>query len=81
MITIIICATIVACVYIFFYFINKLDKREKETARYVNIIFEDMINIKEIVDRTKTLEAYDPAIKHNLLTISSILSKYYNEAN
>lgn len=79
MTTLIICLTIVICVYIFFYFINILDKRNKETAEDITTMFDDIDNIKEIIDRTITIDIYNDSVKQNLLTINNILSKYYDD--
>lgn len=77
--TLIICATIVACVYIVCYYVNKLAKRAMENDSTVNSIFDDMSTIKEIVDRSTTIECYSDTIKHNLLTVKNIVSKYVEE--
>lgn len=77
--TLIICATIVACIFIICYYINKLVNKAVETNSTVNSIFNDIDTIKEIVDRSTTIECYNDTIKHNLLTVKNIVSKYVEE--
>ena len=77
--TLIICVTIVACIFIICYYIDKLVNKAVETNSTVNSIFDDMATIKEVVDRTTTIECYNDTIKHNLLTVKNIVSKYVEE--
>ena len=77
--TLIICTTIVACIFIICYYIDKFAKRAMENDSTVNSIFDDMVTIKEVVDRTTTIECYNDTIKHNLLTVKNIVSKYVEE--
>lgn len=78
--TLIICATIVACVYIVCYYINKLTDKTIEHESFVNSMSDDIDSIKDIVDRTSTLDLYNDTVKHNLLTIKHIISKYVEES-
>lgn len=77
--TLIICATIVACIFIICYYINKLAKRIMENDSTINSMFDDMSTIKEIIDLSTTIECYSDTIKHNLLTVQKIVSKYVEE--
>lgn len=77
--TLIICATIVACVYIVCYYINKLTDKTIEHESFVNSMSDDIDSIKDIVDRTCSIDLYNDTIKHNLLTIKHIISKYVEE--
>lgn len=77
--TLIICATIVACVYIVCYYINKLTDKTIEHESLVTSMSDDIDSIKDIVDRTSTLDLYNDTVKHNLLTIKHIISKYVEE--
>ena len=78
--TLIICATIVVCIFIICYYINKLIGKNIETDSTVNSIFDDMATIKEVIDRTASIDIYHDAIKHNVLTIKNIVSKYVEES-
>lgn len=78
--TLIICATIVVCIFIICYYINKLIGKNIETYSTVNSIFDDMATIKEVIDRTTSIEIYHDAVKHNVLTIKNIVSKYVEES-
>lgn len=77
--TIIICSTIVICLFIICYYVNKFAKRAMENDSTINSIFNDIDTIKEIVDRITTIECYNDTIKHNLLTVKNIVSKYVEE--
>lgn len=77
--TLIICATIVACVYIVCYYINKLTDKTIEHESLINSMSDDIDSIKDIVDRTVTIDLYNDTAKHNLLTIKHIISKYVEE--
>lgn len=77
--TLIICATIVACVYIVCYYINKLTDKTIEHESLINSMSDDIDSIKDIVDRTVTIDLYNDTVKHNLLTIKHIISKYVEE--
>ena len=50
-----------------------------ENDSTVNSIFNDIDTIKEIVDRSTTIECYNDTIKHNILTIKNIVSKYIED--
>ena len=78
--TLIICATIVVCIFIICYYINKFIGKTIETDSTINSIFDDMATIKEVIDRTASIEIYHDAIKHNVLTIKNIVSKYVEES-
>lgn len=77
--TLIICATIVVCIFIICYYINKFIDKAAETDSTVNSMFDDMATIKEVIDRTASIECYNDTIKHNILTVKHILSKYVEE--
>lgn len=77
--TLIICATIVACVYIVCYYINKLTDKIIEHESFINSMSDDIDSIKDIVDRTVAIDLYNDTVKHNLLTIKHIISKYVEE--
>ena len=77
--TLVICATIVTCIFIICYYADKFAKRSMENDSTVNSIFNDIDTIKEIVDRTTTIECYNDTIKHNILTIKNIVSKYIED--
>ena len=78
--TLIICATIVVCIFIICHYINKFIGKTIETDSTINSIFDDMDTIKEVIDRTASIEIYQDAIKHNVLTIKNIVSKYVEES-
>lgn len=78
--TLVICATIVACVYIVCYYINKLTDKTIEHESLINSMSDDMDSIKDVVDRTVTIDLYNDTVKHNLLTIKHIISKYVEES-
>lgn len=77
--TLIICATIVVCIFIICYYINKFINKAVETDSTVNSMFDDMATIKEVIDRTASIECYNDTIKHNILTVKNIVSKYVEE--
>lgn len=77
--TLIICATIVACIFIVCYYINKLTDKAVETDSTINSMFDDMATVKEVIDRTVSIECYSDTIKHNILTVKNIVSKYVEE--
>lgn len=77
--TLIICATIVVCIFIICYYINKFIDKAAETDSTVNSMFDDMATIKEVIDRTVSIECYNDTIKHNILTVKNIVSKYVEE--
>ena len=77
--TLIICATIVVCIFIICYYINKFINKAAETDSTVNSMFDDIATIKEVIDRTASIECYNDTIKHNILTVKHILSKYVEE--
>lgn len=77
--TFIICATIVASIYIICYYINKLTDKTIEHESLVNSMSDDIDSIKDIVDRTCAIDLYNDTVKHNLLTIKHIISKYVEE--
>lgn len=77
--TLIICSTIVACVYVICYYINKLTDKTIENENLVNSMFDDIDSIEDIVSRTVAIDLYNDTVKHNLLTIKHIISKYVEE--
>lgn len=77
--TLIICATIVVCIFIICYYINKFIDKAAETDSTVNSMFDDVDTIKEVIDRTASIECYNDTIKHNILTVKNIVSKYAEE--
>lgn len=77
--TLIICATIVACIFIICYYIDKLADKAVETDSIVNSMFDDMSTIKEVIDRTLSIECYSDTVKHNILTVKNIVSNYVEE--
>ena len=79
--TIVICSTIVTCIFIICYYVDKFVKRTMENDSTVNSIFNDIDTIKEIVDRSTTIECYNDTIKHNILTIKNIVSKYIEDTH
>ena len=60
-------------------FINKFINKAAETDSTVNSMFDDMATIKEVIDRTVSIECYNDTIKHNILTVKNIVSKYVEE--
>lgn len=78
--TLIICATIVGCIYIICYYINKLITKTIENENFVNSMYDDIYSIKDIIDRTISIEIYNDNVKNNLLTIKRIISKYVEES-
>lgn len=78
--TLVICATIVACVYIICYYINKLIDKTIEYESLINSMSDDIYSIKNVVDRTITIDLYNDTVKNNLLTIKHIISKYVEES-
>lgn len=76
----IICATIVACVYIICYYINKLTCISIEHDDFVNSMSNDIDSIKDIVDRTIAIDLYNDTVKNNLLSIKQVISKYDEES-
>lgn len=77
--TLVICATIVACVYIVCYYINKLIDKTIEHESFIDSMSNDIYSIKNVVDRTIAIDLYNDTVKHNLLTIKHIVSKYVEE--
>lgn len=77
--TLIICATIVTCFYIVCYYINKLTDKTIENENLINSMFDDIDSIENIVNRTVAIDLYNDTVKHNLLTIKHIISKYVEE--
>lgn len=75
-----ICVTIISCVFIICYYINKLANNGMEHEELINSMFNDIAEINDIIDRTSDIEIYNDTIKHNLLTIKYIISKYVEEA-
>lgn len=43
-------------------------------------MFDNMITINEIIDRIISIEYYSDTVKHNILTIKNIVSKYVEES-
>lgn len=77
--TLIICITIVLCIFIVCYYINKFINNKIENDNMTNSLFDDVNIIKEIIDRSSKVEFYNEGLKHNILTIKNILSKYVEE--
>lgn len=77
--TLIICATILLCVFVVCYYISKLINNTIENNNVVNSLFDDVSTVKEIIDRISKIEFYNEALKQNILTIKNILSKYVEE--
>lgn len=77
--TLIICATIVVCIFIICYYIDRLTKTIKNES-FLNSMSDDINSIKDIVDRTISIDIYNESVKQNLLTIKHILSKYVEES-
>lgn len=77
--TLIICFTIVICIFIVCYYINKFINNKIENDNMTNSLFDDVNIIKEIIDRSSKVEFYSEGLKHNILTIKNILSKYIEE--
>ena len=77
--TLIICSTIVLCIFIVCYYINKFINNKIENDNVVNSLFDDVHIVKEIIDRSSKVEFYNEGLKHNILTIKNILSKYVEE--
>lgn len=77
--TLIICSTIVLCIFVICYYINKFINNKIENDNVVNSLFDDVHIVKEIIDRTSKVEFYNEACKQNILTIKNILSKYVEE--
>lgn len=77
--TLIICATIVACVYIVCYCINKIIDKIIEHENLIDSMSDDIYTIENIVNRTVSIDLYNDTVKHNLLTIKYIISKYVEE--
>lgn len=78
--TLIICATIVVCIFIICYYINRLTTKTIENESFLNSMSDDISSIKDIVDRTISIDIYNESVKHNLLTIKHIMSKYVEES-
>ena len=77
--TLIICSTIVLCIFVVCYYINKFINNKIENNNVVNSLFDDVNTVKEIIDRISKIEFYNEGLKHNILTIKNILSKYVEE--
>lgn len=77
--TLIICVTIVLCIFIVCYYINKFINNKIENDNITNSLFDDVNIVKEIIDRSSKVEFYNEGLKHNILTIKNILSKYVEE--
>ena len=77
--TLIICSTIVLCIFVVCYYINKFINNKIENDNITNSLFEDVHIVKEIIDRISKIEFYNESLKQNILTIKNILSKYVEE--
>ena len=75
----IICSTIVLCIFVVCYYINKFINNKIENDNITNSLFEDVHIVKEIIDRISKIEFYNESLKQNILTIKNILSKYVEE--
>lgn len=78
--TIIICATIVVCVFIVCYYTSKLINKHIDCDNTLNSMFDDMAVINELVHRSSKIDFYCDSVKHNIITIKNITSKYVEEA-
>lgn len=78
--TLVICATIVACIFIVCYYIDRLTTKTIENESFLNSMSDDISSIKDIVDRTISIDIYNESVKYNLLTIKHIISKYVEES-
>lgn len=78
--TLVICATIVVCVYIVCYYINKLIDKTIEHESLINSMSDDINSIKDVVDRTIDIDLYNETAKNNLLIMKRITSKYVEES-
>lgn len=77
--TIVICATITVCVFIVCYYTNKLINKHIDYDNILNSMFDDMVTINELVNRSSKIDFYCESVKHNILTIKNISSKYVEE--
>ena len=75
----IICSTIVLCIFVVCYYINKFINNKIENDNITNSLFEDVHIVKVIIDRISKIEFYNESLKQNILTIKNILSKYVEE--
>ena len=75
----IICSTIVLCIFVVCYYINKFINNTMKNNNVVNSLFDDIHIVKEIIDRISKIEFYNESLKQNILTIKNILSKYVEE--
>lgn len=76
---IVICITIVICVFLVGFYINKYLAKVIDNDNTTNSMFDDIDTIKEIVDRCEQIETYSEAMKHNIKTLKHIISKYIEE--
>lgn len=77
--TFIICTIIIIGIFIVCYYINKFKNELVELNDIISFILKDMSSIEEIVDKTISIDCNNETIKHNLLTIKNIVSKYDEE--
>lgn len=75
----IICATVVICIYIICYHINKSNRDKLVHDNELNDLYNDIDNIKFTVDKLKSIELYSDTVKCGLLTISNVIDKYYDK--
>lgn len=78
--TLIICATIVVCIFIVCYYMDKLTTKTIKNESFLNSMSDAISSIKDVVDRTISIDVYNESVKHNLLTIKHIISKYVKES-
>lgn len=71
--------TIIVGIFIVCYYINKFKNELVEFNDIISFILKDMSYIEEIVDKTISIDYNNKTIKHNLLTIKNIVSKYDEE--
>lgn len=77
--SLIICASITGCIYIICYYINNIVDNIIKIKNSTNSMSNDIKTIKDIINRSISIEVYNDTIKHNLLTIKHITSKYVEE--
>lgn len=77
LITLIICATIVAIVYTFCHFSNKMNSYDKEHNAFVNDLHHDITEIFYIISTIKEDDVYG-AVKDKIMHIKHI-SRMYGE--
>lgn len=79
MITLTICSTIIICVFLFLYYVSKMYNKSLDEDSNKNMLYNDVYNIIDIINRINVEDIFDKGIKENILNIKTTLSKYYDE--